>query len=77
MAALVAVDDFRRCYCESPLQAGHHKSLLKRTGQLIIHNLATEPVNDGEEIHEPFPHADIGDIDAPNLIDTGDIQVAE
>ena len=77
VASLVAVDDrgFRVLQC--PLQASHDESLLQCARELIIHNLSAEPVDDCEQVHKAFSHADIGDVDSPDLVGSLDLQMPQ
>lgn len=70
MAALIAVDDFGFLLIECSCETVHDKGLLQGVGKLKINNSSTVPVKDDEQIHEPFLHPDIRNINAPNLIRT-------
>lgn len=77
MAALVRVDNFRFCDAESPFQASHDEAFVDGGAKLPIHDTATKPVDDDEQVHEAFFHGNIGDVNAPDLIRSGDVQVSQ
>lgn len=68
MTTLITVDDFGFSHAECSLQTVHDEGLLQGVGKLKINNSSAVPVKDDEQIHEPFLHPDVGNINAPNLI---------
>ncbi len=68
MAALVTVDDFRIVSAQGSLQATEDEGFIQGARKFIVNDVAAEPVNDDEQIHEAFGHRDVGDVNSPNLV---------
>jgi hypothetical protein len=71
MAALVAVPDQRCCQSKRPLDRRHDKWLRQGLIQLPADDLAREPIQYSHQVHPATAQADIGDIDAPDVIWSG------
>ena len=69
MSSLVAVDDLRRVPRQRSFQAHQHEGFVQGARQLEIHHIPAVPVQDHEQVHETFRHVDVGDVDAPDLVD--------
>jgi hypothetical protein len=77
VAALIAVHDFWFLCCKRPFEACQNKRFVNRTGQFVIDDFAAVPVDDDEQIHESFVHANVRDVNAPHLIRPDDVQVPQ
>lgn len=77
MSTLVAVDDLRLMGGQSTFQAVQNECFINSAGELKVHDVAAVPVDDDEEVHESFLHANIGYIHAPDLVWLDDGQVPQ
>jgi len=78
LAALVRVEDGRRAIAgQSFLDRFDAEVGRQRVGQPPRHHPATCPVHDREEIHKATRHRKVRDIRCPNLIGSGDRQMAQ
>ncbi len=75
--ALVRVEDFWLSVPERQAQGGQAEGAIKCVGQLPGDHEATEPVHDGDQIHEAQGHRHIGDVGCPDLIWSIDVQAAQ
>ena len=50
---------------------------IHRVRQPPVHQLPAVPVHDGDQVKEPAPHRNVGDVGTPNLIGAGDNQVPD
>ena len=78
LAALVGVDDLR-CAMGFHSHAKHLYTVLlvQRVMQPPGHDTATVDVYYRREVHEPMQHRYIGDVNAPDLIGTDDVESTE
>ena len=74
LATLIGVDDLR-CAMGSHGQTEHLNAILlvQRVMQPPGHDTATVDVYYRREVHEPVQHRYIGDVNAPDMIGTGDV----
>ena len=73
LGALIGVHDFGRTELVDRLvQRFEAEVRLQRVGDAEGQNLAREPVHDGHQIKEAFPHRDVGNVGAPDLIGSVD-----
>lgn len=75
--ALVAIENGRFADSQSSMQRIKTEAALECIRQSPSENVATEPVANCHQIHEATTHADVRDIDAPDLIRLCDAQIAQ
>jgi len=68
VAALVAVPDLGGGLRQSALGTGEHKAEGERVGQFPGEDIAAVPVQHGHQVQPAVPQAEVGDVDAPNLV---------
>ena len=68
VAALVAVPDLGRGLRQGPLGTLEHKGQCERVGQLPGDHVATVPIQHGHQVEPAGQQADVGDVDAPNVV---------
>jgi hypothetical protein len=66
--ALICVKDFRATLRQGRLQGIETEQSIQRIGELPGDDVATEPVQDGDEIHEALCHRNVSNVGAPYLI---------
>ena len=71
VASLIAVEDRRRGRLEGPFQTVQDKRHLKGLVELPGHHIATEPVEDCDQIEPSLRKPNIGNIDAPHMVRIG------
>src|SRR2546421_7321853 len=74
LRSLVIVENFRSCPLKCLLERFETKRGFQRDGSSPGKYIATEPVDDGDQIQEASRHSDGGNIGAPDLIDAIDAQ---
>src|SRR5690554_2372742 len=74
LTALIGVDDLWESVSCNRLAKylGLHVRL-QRVRQRPAHDVAAVHVDDGRQVHEPFAHGDVRDVDGPDLVDLGDL----
>ena len=68
MTALIAVADGRHSPSERFVQAGEDKGDLQCLIEFPGHNVAAVPIENGNQVHPTPFAADIGDVNAPDVI---------
>ena len=69
LAALVAVEDFRRAmFCDGLFQSLHAKVRIHAVGQTPSQHFTAVPVHDRDQIPKAAPHRYVGNVCAPDLV---------
>jgi len=71
VAALVAIQNLRRGLRQCLLHRPCHKGLRQGLIELPTHDIARIPVQHRDQIEPTLAQANIGDVDAPNVVRTG------
>ena len=74
---MVGVEDVRLTQAERPSERLSTELAVERVGQLPGEHIATEPVDDGHQVHEAVVERQIRNVRTPHEIGTGDVQVAQ
>jgi len=69
MPALVGVDDLGFPVAKSSPQAAQDDFLLQAVADLVVHNLASVPVDDDKQVQKALLERHVGNVDFPDLID--------
>ena len=78
LAALVAVEDFRRAmFCDGLFQSLYAKVRIHAVGQTPSQHLTAVPVHDRDQIQEATPHRYVGNVRAPDLVGAINHHVAQ
>ena len=78
LAALVGVEDLRSTFgLQSLFQALHAEGIVHAVAQLPADYVATRPVHHCGEVDVTIAQRDVGDVRAPDLIATLDVQVPQ
>lgn len=68
VTALIAIPDPWCRHAERRLDGLQHERHLERLVKRPAHHVAGVPVKDGDQVHPTLPQADIGDVNAPNVV---------
>ena len=78
LSPLIGVDDLRFAIgCDNLPEQGCLILFLQAIGYLPSNDKAAVQVNDRRQVHKSAFHWDIGNIDGPHLIGTGNVQMAQ
>ena len=74
LSALIGVEDIRCALLQRLTQSDQAKLAIQSVGQLPTQNVAAVPVDDRHQVHEAALHGNIGDICAPDLVGSSDLE---
>ena len=77
LSALIGVEDVRCALLEGLAQSHQTELTIQGVGKLPGQHVTTVPVDDSYQVHEATSHRNVGDIGAPDLVRTGDLQSAQ